>query len=191
MGDVGGQYMLGLNTQTQYFLLGFGFGFLLGVLYDVFRILRLLLHVRKRMTVLFDILYGLLCTLLTFLYFLTFHNGKILFFVLAAELLGFLVYYFSLGVVAMRISSVVVRALERFFHLLYQPFRWLFRLLHKIFHKFMKKSAAFYQKVQKNSKYHLKKKQVMRYTLKESVPIKMQKQKRKQRREAKNRKKES
>ena len=70
-------YIQGLSVQTEIFLLSLGFGFLLGILYDIFRTMRLIISKSVTFTVIMDILYFLLCSLLIFCFNLVADSGKI------------------------------------------------------------------------------------------------------------------
>ena len=50
-------YGLSLATQTKNFLLSLGFGFIMGIFYDLFRIIRISISKGKIATVISDILF--------------------------------------------------------------------------------------------------------------------------------------
>lgn len=137
-----------IAAQTQMFLLACGFGFLLGLLYDVFRIFRMAFFKQKAVVFAQDVLYFALCGCLTFLFCLTMNYGEIRGYVLLGEVLGWIVYYFSLGAMVFQASSAVVGVLNkaaRFVLLaLSAPFRFVFRAFRKItgfFAVLLKKTA--------------------------------------------------
>jgi len=151
-------YLLNLADQTRLFLYSLGFGFALGILYDVFRVIRLLVAPKgKRFYLLAqDIIYSLICTILSFYFFLAAGDGALRGYCLIGLILGWLVYYVSLGAVALRLSEWLVRQIRRFLRafvrLLASPFLRFLRFLEKsarharklrISMKFIKKNLRF------------------------------------------------
>ena len=112
-------YIQGVAEQTRLFLLSIGFGFLLGILYDIFRTVRLVISDSKGFVIFMDLLYFAFCTFLNFCYLLTIDYGKIRFYIVFAELLGWLIYYFSFGAVAIRLSSAITTFIRGIFSRLF------------------------------------------------------------------------
>lgn len=160
-------YIQGLSAQTEIFLLSLGFGFLLGVLYDIFRTLRLIISSSAGFTVFADIMYFLLCTFLVFCFNLVVDNGKIRLYVLLGDLLGWLIYYFSLGEISLKISNSIILLVKSFFRAVSAPLR---RVKNRINRKFGK-SASFSKKIirkfNKKLKFDLQKYKGMVYNLNE------------------------
>jgi len=144
-------YLLNLADQTRLFLLSLGFGFALGVLYDVFRVARLLIAPKRTRFYLLaqDIIYSVTCTVLSFYFFLVIGDGMLRSYSLGGLILGWLVYYFSLGVVALRSSEWLVRQLRRFSRAVVRVFAAPFlRLLH-----FLEKLANRARKIRIRTKF--------------------------------------
>ena len=70
-------YIVGMPRQTTNFLLSLGFGFCIGVLYDVVRTIRLIFGGGKRTVLIFDILYSAFAGLVTFIFSLVITNGMV------------------------------------------------------------------------------------------------------------------
>ena len=100
-------YMLTIADQTRLFLLALGLGFLLGIVYDLFRVVRMAFTMRRVGVFIQDVLFFLTCAAATFLFLLAVNQGEIRGFIIAGEGLGFLIYYFSFGLLG--------RACEQFF----------------------------------------------------------------------------
>lgn len=168
-------YITGMPEQSRLFAYAFGFGFLLGILYDVFRVVRMALSLQKRAVFVQDILYVLLCGILTFLYALVMQGGQLKGYLLAGQLLGWLVYYFSMGVVAIRASEAVLRAIRavaRFVKSLFvRPVLFFVLRIRKIYAFFMKKMRINRAKAIKKTKYHLKTRRTMMYNLTDVVSL--------------------
>ena len=105
-------YISSLAQQTRLFLYAFGFGFLLGILYDVFRTVRLIFSNSRLAAWVADIVYLICVSLLTFGFVLVLNSGKLQGYVLAGEVLGWLVYYFSTGSIAVRVSNAIIKAVR-------------------------------------------------------------------------------
>lgn len=114
------EYIQGLSEQLKVFLWGIGLGFLLGAVYDFFKILRICMSLRG-VTVICDLLYSLLVTAATFCFVLAFSEGEIRFYIFLAEILGWLIWFFTF-------SAFVGRAAQKikaFFVLVSMPFRFI------------------------------------------------------------------
>lgn len=152
-------YIVGLREQTGNFLWSLGFGFSIGLVYDAVRTLRLLFSNGKKAMLTADILYSVFAAFATFLFSLTVTQGRLMAYILFGELLGFFIYYFSLGVFAARLGEKLAQALRRFSfglaRVLSRPFRWAFARIKGAFAKISQKTRVKAKKAAKKSKYHL------------------------------------
>lgn len=106
-----------LAEQTLAFLYACVLGAVLGTLYDLFRILRLAFPAGRGMLFIQDLLFWILCSIASFLFLLTNSDGVVRVFLLIGELLGGVLYHYTLGVLIMRIASTIIdacRAAARF-----------------------------------------------------------------------------
>ena len=72
-------------------------GAVLGIFYDIFRIVRLLCGARNLGIFIHDVIYFLISGLVTFLFVLLFNFGESRFYILAGEALGWCLYHVSVG----------------------------------------------------------------------------------------------
>jgi hypothetical protein len=152
------EYLPSIADQTRLFLLALGFGFALGILYDAFRALRLLLTRKGGLLLVQDLLYALCCTVLSFFFFLTVSDGSLRGFGVAGEILGWLIYYFSLGAVAVRLTEALVRSLKKYIGcLLHCVFAPLWRWFRRSFAPLRRKSVKTAHFFKKNLHFHLQK----------------------------------
>lgn len=158
-------YMLTIADQTRLFLLALGLGFLLGVVYDLFRVIRMAFTMRRAGVFIQDVLFFLTCAAATFIFLLAVNQGEIRGFIIAGESLGFLIYYFSFGLLAIKVSSFLVQTVRRFFHLVSLPFRALFRLMRRLFGKIGISVKKTSKKIAKKSKFNLKHHKTLLYNL--------------------------
>ena len=142
------EYIQGISTQTTLFLYSLALGFGLGVIYDVFRTLRMFVPRVKWLTVTADILYFTLCGVISFFFVLVTDEGKLRVYTVLGIMLGWCIWYFSFGVLAMKISSAVVKGIKHFFSLISKPVRLIFR---KII-RFARKTRSFFKKTARKSR---------------------------------------
>ena len=147
-------YIFSSGAQIRIFLYAIGFGFFLGMVYDVFRILRLLVQKSDRAYRVSDLLFSLTAGFLVFLFALTVLNGQFRGYVLCGILLGFLLYAYTFGTFFSVRMARAAAGLRRFFSALFR------KIAAPILH-FMKKCkgkiAKNVQKAQKKSKISVKK----------------------------------
>lgn len=103
------EYIHGLDFQAKLFFQSVGFGFLLGVLYDVFRFVRIIVSDKKAFIIFIDTAYFVLCGFLIFCFSLVLDNGEIRAYLLAGNLFGWLIYYFSMGFASAKIRAFIRR----------------------------------------------------------------------------------
>ena len=159
-------YGISLARQTYNFFASVGFGFALGIVYDLFFVIRNILAKRKWVTFFCDSIFALASSALSFLLLLVITDGQIRAYVIFGEATGFAVYYFSLGVFIVRICEKIALAVRRvygFFRRLFicvmkvvsYPFRLIFSVFARLFKKIYEKTRKNAKKMLKKSKYHL------------------------------------
>lgn len=158
-------YIQGLAEQTEIFLYSLGFGFLLGILYDVFRTLRLIISNSRLFVFIWDLLYFAVCSFLTFCFIMVIDSGKLRIYVALGEILGWLIYYFSFGSIAMKVSNAVIRFFSRIFEAVFKPIKRIFVW----FCKKIRKTGVFCKKIirksDKKAKFNLQKYRGIVYNL--------------------------
>ena len=154
-------YGISLARQTYTFFVSVGFGFLLGVVYDVFFLIRNLISKRRWVTFICDAVFTVSASVMSFLLLLIITDGRIRAYVLFGEAVGFLVYYFSLGVFIVKLCEKITRIIrsvfaffKRILLFIFKVISWPFRKLFVIFSTFFKK---IYEKTCKKAKKMVKK----------------------------------
>lgn len=149
-------YSVPQNQQLLIFLASIGLGFVLGILYDVLRTIRLTISRSKASIVIFDILYFIIAGFLTFLFILAMNKGEVRLYIPAGELIGWLFYYFSFGLAAIRITDALVKFFRWLFSLIFRlvtlPFRLIFRLIRGVLRRLLhllRKTEKFLLKIVK------------------------------------------
>ncbi len=119
-------YSLSLASQTKGFLFSLGFGFMMGMIYDVFRLVRISISRGKKIQIIFDITYFILLAFLTFIFFITINEGEIRIYLLLGEAIGFAVYSLSLGTIVFAFGEKWIEQIRRFLAFSLKPFKKMY-----------------------------------------------------------------
>ncbi len=143
------QYMPSLAFQAVCFMYSAGLGFTLGIIYDLIRMLfYLLTGSDKKLTVVRDIIYSIVCLVATFLFLLIMCDGQLIVYVFIAEGVGAYVYFYSLSDCVFLPAKKTINAVKR----LFLKVRSFFCLIKTHFLFFMQKR---FKKLHKITKKHL------------------------------------
>lgn len=83
-------------------------GAVFGAVYDLFRIFRIAVPLPAGVIVAEDVIYFAFCGFMSFFLAMTVNFGQVRFFILLGELLGFLLYYLTLGVLVMKCAQQII-----------------------------------------------------------------------------------
>lgn len=157
------------STQSQMlsFLLSIFLGVCVGVFYDVFRILRLSLSTHKIVVLVQDILFWLFTAVASFLFVFVVNNGEFRFYFVFGELVGFAVYYFTMGAAVMKITQWLVKIIRKIFRGVFRILLFPFKKIFLVFSPKITNMCKTAKKTTKNSsnkfKFSLKRSRVMMY----------------------------
>lgn len=154
-----------VNIQTFIFLRAFLLGACLGLLYDVFRILRIAIKTPAVIVFLEDILYFLICGIITFLFMMSCIDGRVRGFIVIGELLGAVLYYCTIGSLLFRLSNAIIYAVKKFFRLIFHPVFLLLGWISSILKKTGKFIGFNIKKYRKKLNFHLKAEGVLLYNI--------------------------
>jgi len=158
-------YIQGIAEQTRIFLYSLGFGFLLGILYDVFRTLRLIISRSKSFVFFADLLYFILCAFLTFCFIMVVDSGRVRLYVALGEILGWFIYYFSFGTIAIRFTNTVTAFFRRVFSGVFKFIKRVFSKIGRKTGKIASSGKKFIRKNNKKLKFNLQKHKGLVYNL--------------------------
>lgn len=144
-------YSVPQNEQLAIFGSSLGLGFLLGILYDIMRAIRLSLTKSKIVLIICDILYFILFALISFLFILALNKGEIRFYIIAGEVIGAFFYYVSFGLTVIKITDKAVALLRKLYALIFKCICTPFKLLIGLLSGFLKKLHNFFKKTEKKS----------------------------------------
>ena len=159
--------MIAVNTQTIIFLQAILMGAVFGAVYDLFRIFRIAVPLPAGVIVVEDVIYFAFCGFMSFFLAMTVNFGQVRFFILLGELLGFLLYYLTLGVLVMKCAQQIIAFIRWIFQVLWKLIlrpvvrllMWIGKKVAKIFGKLGKNAK---KAVQKNRK-HLQTRRILLY----------------------------
>lgn len=99
-------------------------------------------------------------------------EGQLRFYVLLGELLGFVVYYFTVGFLVIRMSKCIINWVKKILFFLYKifirPFVKLFVFIFRKIKMFFMYIISKFKKLSRISKFRLQKKDVLLYNLNSS-----------------------
>jgi len=152
-------YIESISWQFSLFFKTCGFGFFLGALFEVFRMLRMVFN-NGRHTVVWDILYMSVASVLTFLFLLVFSNGTLRLFTVTALISGWFVFYITLGKRVQKLTDGIIFSIKAFiskaFKALFMPLQKISDKIKRMFSKISGSCAKKFKKVTKKFNFHLK-----------------------------------
>lgn len=114
-------------------------GAMLGVIYDVFRIIRIAVSLGEKQkpksngkrakireavsfVVIFieDVLFFIIAAIITILFIFMVNNGQVRLFAVTGEIFGFLLYYFTVGRIVLKLAERIIALIKYVFSLLYR-----------------------------------------------------------------------
>lgn len=162
-----GREFFTVGTQVQGFFLSMGIGVVIGVLYDLFRILRMSLTDHKAIVVIQDVLFWSVSAVLSFLFVFVVNNGEFRGFLAIGEIAGFVLYYFTLGAVIFKISGWLVNWIKKILRFFLRMILFPFKKMYLVFTPKLKKVCKTTKKKAKKStskcKFSLKRNRFLLY----------------------------
>ena len=114
-------------------------GIVIGLLFDFFRILRRTFKTKDIITYIQDILFWILTGFILLYSIFTFNNGEIRLFMFLAIIIGISIYMFFVSSHVIKINVAIInflkKILSKIFNFLLIPFKYIYKLLRKIFFK--------------------------------------------------------
>ncbi|MBQ3151602.1 MAG: spore cortex biosynthesis protein YabQ [Clostridia bacterium] len=158
-------YLGTISEQVTLFFKTCGFGFLLGALYEVFRVLRRLLT-GGRFILLWDLLYSITASVTGFLFLLSYGNGKLRLYIVIGMIIGFSVYYLTLGTSVSRCVDAAIGIVMQIIKVISKPFISILNYIRTLFVCFGRRFKIFLKKVKKKFNFHLKSTGILLYNSK-------------------------
>ncbi len=86
-----------LNNQIYRFILALGFGIILGLIYEIFVLIREIFSFKKSLIITVDILFSVLSAFLTFFFMLVYNDGRVRLNLIFASLMGLFAFHYTFG----------------------------------------------------------------------------------------------
>ncbi len=128
-----------LINQTLLFLIFTINGVLIGIIFDIFRILRKTIKTSDLVTYIEDFLFWIITSVILLYSIFTYNNGELRFFMFLAVILGFAVYLFTISSYLIKINVKIINTVKKIFlklfEIIYKPFIKIFKILKKVIFK--------------------------------------------------------
>ena len=127
-------------SQEIVFIFFFIIGWIVGIIYDFFRILRKNIKTSNTVTLIEDIIFIIICLVLILFGIIKLNNGIIRFYLFIGLFFGILIYFLTISRLCVIILSVIVRSFIYFVEILsgmvkkvFKFFRYYIKRFFKIF----------------------------------------------------------
>ncbi len=128
-----------LINQTSLFLIFTIDGVLIGIIFDIFRILRKTIKTSDFVTYIEDFLFWIITSIILFYSIFTYNNGELRFFMFLAVILGFVLYLCTISSYLIKINVKIINVIKRIFlklfEIIYKPLIKTFKILKKVIFK--------------------------------------------------------
>jgi spore cortex biosynthesis protein YabQ len=115
-----------VNEQTRLFLISCLFGIPLGILFDIFRVIRTLFPHNTILVAVEDILYMMIYAVFMTAFTIVCARGDYRFFYTVGNILGFALYFFTAGNIIIGVIRKISGWIHAFFRLIFLPFRKIY-----------------------------------------------------------------
>ena len=110
-------YIQGMASQTRIFLMCIGFGFTFGIISEAVKFIRKSVSDKKQAVFIQDVLCFILLTVFIFFFLLCVSSGEIRLYIISGMVLGYVIYYFTLGaflrVLSDRVSHFIRNSINK------------------------------------------------------------------------------
>lgn len=125
-----------MQNQVYVFIAFILNGFLIGIIFDCFRILRKSFKTPDFVTYIEDILFGIITGLLILYSIFKFNNGELRFYLFLGIFLGLLLYFLVFSKVFIKISVAIISIVKKIVNIvIITPIKFICQLIKKIFFK--------------------------------------------------------
>ena len=131
-----------INEEVILFGLSCLFGIAIGICYDVFRTARIIFPHNTALVVIEDVIFLGGYTVFLSSFSSAMARGEMRFYYVVGNLIGFLIYFFTLGIVVVGVMRKIYSVVVKIFKVIIKPFRRIYIFLcRKMHRKTVKKSV--------------------------------------------------
>jgi len=153
--------ILSMSGQAWLFLGTVAAGFVIGFVYDIFRIARKTARHKPWLVQLEDVLYWTIASVLMFYFMLRQNHGEVRFFAIAGAAIGMVLYFHSLSPLIIKVSVTIINFIQKVIltivRIILIPIRVLLSLL-----KILVKPLQWLAKGSSNTMLNLRRKVVLK-----------------------------
>ena len=131
------------QNQAHLFYIFLLTGVLIGILFDLFRILRRCFKCSNFITIIQDMLFFILMSILVLFVLFKFNNGIVRSYVLVGILVGLLAYFFIFSKIFIKINIEIIEFTKNMFMIFVNIFIYPFKLLNNLLKKTLFKPISF------------------------------------------------
>ena len=125
-----------MQNQVYVFAIFILNGFIIGILFDIFRIFRKSFKTPDFITYIEDILFWILSALLLLYSIFKFNNGELRMYIFLGIISGFLVYFLIFSKLFVDISVYTIKLIKKLINMLIiVPFKFFIKIINKIIYK--------------------------------------------------------
>lgn len=117
------------GQQLQLFLLSCAFGIPIGIVFDIFRVLRMIIHHNKIAATLEDILFFCLYGIFLMCFTISMARSEFRFYYCFGNLIGFTLYYVTLGSAVTKILRKIINFIKKILLRIFRPLIKKFALI--------------------------------------------------------------
>ncbi len=122
------------NNQIYLFLIYMLCGIVIGIGFDIFRVLRKSFRTSDMVTYIEDILFGILTGIFLIIMLFIFNNGQLRFFIFVAIFLGLLLYLLTISKYFIKINVIILAFIKKLVHMMLYPIQKLYKIMTKPFY---------------------------------------------------------
>lgn len=118
--------LLPLKIQFDMIIYPFIAGFIIGIFFDIYRIIRGKERI-KIISILQDVLFWILCSIMVFIFLLRFNYGFLNLYVYVFILLGMGIYFIFLSKKLLKFESLLIRKLLKIIRVMFKNLIYIFK----------------------------------------------------------------
>ncbi len=122
------------NNQIYLFAIYMLCGIVIGIGFDIFRVLRKSFRTSDMVTYIEDILFGILTGIFLIIMLFIFNNGQLRFFIFVAIFLGLLLYLLTISKYFIKINVIILAFIKKLVHMMLYPIQKLYKIMTKPFY---------------------------------------------------------
>lgn len=122
------------NNQIYLFSIYMLCGIVIGIGFDIFRVLRKSFRTSDMVTYIEDILFGILTGIFLIIMLFIFNNGQLRFFIFVAIFLGLLLYLLTISKYFIKINVIIFAFIKKLVHMMLYPIQKLYKIMTKPFY---------------------------------------------------------